>query len=1154
MTLNQWVGGIQVTVDGASATKKPGFCSLCRSRCGATYTVENGRLVGAGPAPDHPTGSALCLKGKAAPEIVYSPERILHPMRRTNPKTDPNPGWERITWDEALQEVADRLNTIKREDGAEAVAFAVTSPSGSSISDNIDWIERFIRKFGSPNTAYATEICNWHKDHAHKFTFGTGILYPEYKNADTILLWGFNPSATWLDQATQIANARSRGAMIMSVDPRNSGYARDADHWLRILPGTDGILAMGIANIMIAEKGYKSEFIRQWSNGPFLVRDDNGMFLHARDISKQGDGCYVAAKAGGQLVFLDKQINGKNANLQDVLLTGEIDVHTETGTIRCRPAFERYAERCRQYDLERVSRETTIPPEHIEAAAKALIKAERVAYYAWNGVAQHSSAVQTDRAIATLMAMTGCHDAPGGNVAYSKHRTNPPTDFTQWPEGQLEKALGFKERPLGPPSQGWVTAKDLYGAILDKKPYPIRALMVFGANIAVSHGETVRGQAALKALEFHVHCDALETPTASYADIFLPVNTAWEREGLRVGFEVSQEAEELIQLRQPMVPSLGESRSDSEILFDLAQRVGLSDEFYQGDIDKALEDMLEPTGVSLEQLRQSPEGIRLPLEYTPKKYAAAKDGIPQGFATDTGRVEIYSELFKRHDYDPIPDFDPAMQEDNEYPFVLTTAKSGYYTHSSQRHIPSLRKRLSEPYVELCSYAAEANGFAENDLMSIETDIGKIRMRLRINDALHPKVAVASYGWWQANERMGLPGIDPFSNKGSNYNRLIGADNSDPISGAVPHRSARCRLSIADGVAANKPAWAGFASATVTSVEQVAEDVTRVTITMDGLESLPDYQPGQHITVQLRIGQSEETVTRCYSLVGSARNPQRLQYVISVRRVLAPAGEPNLPAGRMSGIINGDLEVGAKLSIKAPAGRFVMPVESETPIVLIAGGIGITPFLSYLETIATNAIQPRIHLVYANRNSKVHAFRGRLTELESEIRTLSITNVYNEPLDEDLKGVAFDTAGFVTADDILLSEFETHPNVFQCGPPPMMAAVENALALRGHPIELLHKEAFTSPVATKVLPKGPFNVTFSKSGKTVVWTRDRGSLLDLGEAEGIKLTSGCRAGQCESCVQNITEGDVAYGVDLEFNELTRCLTCQAVPASDLVLDA
>jgi anaerobic selenocysteine-containing dehydrogenase len=234
------------------------------------------------------------MKGKAAPEILYSDDRVLYPMRRTNPKTEPEPVWERITWDEALNEIASKLNTIKAEHGAEAIAVGVTTPSGTPFSDAFDWAHRFQYALGTPNNVSGTEVCNWHKDTAHAFTVGSSILYPDYNNADTIVLWGFNPSAVWLDQATQVAEARARGATIIAVDPRDAGYARDANHWLRVRPGMDGTLIMGIANIVISQGGYDDEFLTQWSNGPFLVSGSSGLFLRSRDLTDGEGDDYIA--------------------------------------------------------------------------------------------------------------------------------------------------------------------------------------------------------------------------------------------------------------------------------------------------------------------------------------------------------------------------------------------------------------------------------------------------------------------------------------------------------------------------------------------------------------------------------------------------------------------------------------------------------------------------------------------------------------------------------------------------------------------------------------------------------------------------------------------------------------------------------------------
>jgi anaerobic selenocysteine-containing dehydrogenase len=241
-------------------------------------------LVSVRPDTSHPTGKALCMKGKAAPEIVHSPHRKHFPMRRTTPKGSADPGWERISWEEALSETAAKLGAIRAEHGAEAVVFGVTTPSGTPLSDSIDWIERFVRTFGSPNICYATEICNWHKDFAHAFTFGCGMPPADYENADTILLWGHNPANTWLAQATAVGQGRSKGAKMVVVDPRPTMLAKQADVWLPVRPGTDAALALGLIKVLIDHDLFDDHFVRAWTNAPLLVRSDTGLFLQEQSI------------------------------------------------------------------------------------------------------------------------------------------------------------------------------------------------------------------------------------------------------------------------------------------------------------------------------------------------------------------------------------------------------------------------------------------------------------------------------------------------------------------------------------------------------------------------------------------------------------------------------------------------------------------------------------------------------------------------------------------------------------------------------------------------------------------------------------------------------------------------------------------------------
>jgi anaerobic selenocysteine-containing dehydrogenase len=153
----------------------PTFCALCVSRCGAQATIDYGVFVALRPDPTHPTGQALCVKGRAAPELVSHPERLLHPLIRTKPKGAGDPGWRRIGWDEALDTIAGKLLRLAREHGPESVVFGTTSPSTSAMSDAADWLQRLRRAFGSPNLCNYMELCGWGRHLASLYTYGASV-------------------------------------------------------------------------------------------------------------------------------------------------------------------------------------------------------------------------------------------------------------------------------------------------------------------------------------------------------------------------------------------------------------------------------------------------------------------------------------------------------------------------------------------------------------------------------------------------------------------------------------------------------------------------------------------------------------------------------------------------------------------------------------------------------------------------------------------------------------------------------------------------------------------------------------------------------------------------------------------------------------------
>lgn len=801
------------------------FCPLCVSRCGATATITDGVFVALQPDPSHPTGQALCVKGKAAPEIVRHDQRLLHPLRRTNPKGADDPGWERITWDEALDHIADRLLTFARDDGPESVVFGATSPSTSAMSDAMDWVMRLRRAFGSPNQCIYMELCGWGRYLASTFTFGAavpGAYMPDLERAGCVLFIGYNPSVSRLAHATATAAALRRGARLIVADPRRAGLATKADHWLRVRPGTDGALALSLSHVMIEQGWFDRGFLTRWTNAPLLVRTDTGRLLRADEATAaNGVGAphgtsspFVAwDEVDARAVTLDPA--GRREAVDDTRLSlfGAHEVMTRDGPVTCRPVFDLVAEGCRRLAPSVAEAVTGVAAADIEAAARTLWEARPVAFYTWSGLEQHDNTTQTMRAIHQLYALTGSLDVPGGNVLLPRVPTNAVDGAGLLTADQRDKAIGVAERPLGPARFEFVTGEDVYRAALDGEPYRVRGLVNFGANMVMAHGDSARGRDALRALDFFVHADLFMNPTAEQADVVLPVASAFEIEGLKVGFEINAEAQSLIQLRRPLTPPRGESRSDIQIIFALATRLGLGEHFWDGDIDAAWSHQLAPSGVTLEQLRDEPAGVRVPLATQHRKYADVHDGAPTGFRTPSGLVELYSEQLAAHGYPPLPVFEepgtsPTSRPDlaERFPLILTCAKSLHFCETQHRNVARLRSRAPDPEVELHPDTARARGIAAGDWVMLRTPGGAVRARARFDTNLDPGVVCGQHGWWQSCDELELPGYPPFGPDSANLNLVLPQQPSDPISGSSPLRAGVCEVTVItpDAAAARRP--------------------------------------------------------------------------------------------------------------------------------------------------------------------------------------------------------------------------------------------------------------------------------------------------------------------------------------------------------------
>jgi anaerobic selenocysteine-containing dehydrogenase len=770
---------------------------MCISRCGVVATVQDGRLTAVNADPDHPNG-CICVKGTAAPEIVYSPDRLRTPLKRTRPKGDADAGWTPISWDEALSLAAARLAAIKAEHGAESVIFAFGTPSGGGISDGARWLERLANAFGSPNLFAALSICNWNRDWGAQYTYGVATPPPDYDNARCILLWGFNPYVSWPAAAARINQAKSRGAKLIVIDPRNSAAAQRADLWLRVRPGSDGILALSMTHVLLEERLFDENFARQWTNASFLIREDNNQPLTAQDISRAGDGSsfFVWDERSKSLVRYRPDQGFETDGIAPALTGSHKTDLIDGRTVDCRPAFEKLGEIAARYAPERVESLTDVPAKEVRCAVRMFAAEKPSCYYTWAGLEQHCDATQTTRAICTFYALTGQFDQRGSNLLHATTPVQPITGQELLPEKIALPRLGYNALPLGSPGfSGRIQAAHVYRAILSREPYPIKAMIAFGTDPLLSNGDAARGKEALASLDFFVDVDIFANPSAAFADLLLPASTCWEREGLMPSFSTAEETAAWVQLKPAVVQPLHESRADIEIIFDLARRLGLNEKFFGGDIDAGYNHHLAPSGIKVEQLRANRIGLRASVKTAYRKYAEKdpRTGEPRGFHTPTGKIEIYSTRFAEAGFPPLPEISLHRETSDEYPLILTSFRLLQFCDEQHRNIPRLRRQAPEPFLEINPATAASLNIRQDDWIKLETPAGAIRLKAKLNPSLHPKVVATQYGWWQNCKELNLPGHNALTENGANINLIIPNADADPISGAVAHRCQPCRV-------------------------------------------------------------------------------------------------------------------------------------------------------------------------------------------------------------------------------------------------------------------------------------------------------------------------------------------------------------------------
>jgi len=669
-------------------------CRLCFARCGIILHLENGKIVKVeGDSDDSKSQGYLCPKGRAIMELLYAPDRLKYPMRREGNT------WKRISWDEALKVIAQKLKEIKEKYRAEAV---VIHMGQAGVAQDIrPLIQRFCNVFGTPNFSSSGSQCHLARVMGNVLTYGY-FPVPDINNTKCIVVWGSNPTSSNPLMARRILESQKRGAKLIVIDPRLTPLAKKADFHLMVRPGTDGALALSILNVIISERLYDEEFVEEWTIG-----------------------------------------------------------------------FDKLVELVAKYPPTRIAEMTWVPANIIKEAAFVYGTIKPACIIQGNALEHNTTAVQSIRAISILQAIMGNLDVPGGALWT---RFAPLSDITLGKE-RCSKVdpVGAVEHPLFNEFAKQAQANLLPEAILTEKPYPIKAMIVSGANPALTFPNTQKTKEALNKLDFLVVMDLFITETAKLAHIVLPAVTFLERTEIcdygRFG-TVSR-----LTFHNKVLPELEESWSDWKFWTELAKKMGYREFFPWNNIEDTFNFQLKPLGISVEQLKKEPSGII----YGNKEY---RNYEKDGFKTPSGKVEIYSEKMKKYGFDPLPvykesDESPVSRPDlaEKYPLILTSgARILEYVHSRFRNVPSLHQRVPEPRMEIHPETAKGFGIRDGEEVTVESLHGSIKVKAKLTESILHGVVQISHGWSEANA-----------------NILTDDEARDPISGFPPLRSLLCRV-------------------------------------------------------------------------------------------------------------------------------------------------------------------------------------------------------------------------------------------------------------------------------------------------------------------------------------------------------------------------
>jgi anaerobic selenocysteine-containing dehydrogenase len=731
----------------------------CPDACGVLITVEDGRATKIQGDPEHPvTRGFLCAKVAKYLDRVYSPDRVLYPMRRVAAKgpeagqrsfaphgqpraavptqalppqakptqavstqalptaAEASHAWRRISWDEALDEITSRFRAIAGEFGSEAILpYSFGGTLGALNSASMD--RRFFHRLGASQLDRA--ICSAAGEAGLESVYGVkmGTEPEQFRQSKYIIAWAANIHANNVHLWPFIAEARRNGAKLVVIDPYRTRTAACADWHIPINPGTDAALALGMMHVIFSENLHDADYLSKYTLG-----------------------------------------------------------------------FEQLQERVKEYPPERVAQWTGISAGDIRKLAIEYATVRPSVIRLNYGVQRSERGGMATRAVCMLPCVIGSWKEIGGGLQMSTSGAFDLNTDDLKRTDLMQSALGREARTIN-----MVELGSVLNTVNDP---PVKALFVYGSNPAAvcpEHNEVVRG--LLRPDLFTVVHEQFFTDTTDYADIVLPATTFFEHKDLQKAY-----GHYYLQVSNQAIAPLGECRSNVEVFRALADRMGFEEECFRESVDEMIDLALDSKnpwleGISRERLESDPH-VRLNFEGMEDEGGSARATRPflpfaQGnFRTASGKAELYNERLKAQGLDPVADFTPPSEsrhgrKGNAPPLELLARKADNFLNSTFTNVPSVREMEEVGLLEICAADAQERGIRDGDKVRVYNQRGDILLKARVDGKVQPGVVSASLNWakmtpgFQSINSLTSEKLADMGNSATFYSVLVEVELSKP---------------------------------------------------------------------------------------------------------------------------------------------------------------------------------------------------------------------------------------------------------------------------------------------------------------------------------------------------------------------------------------